>query len=167
MNSLRLVLAWVRWVYAFLRRILDPLVRDRRYSGSAFLTVGMAYDVRMAGGSPMEGPMPHAAQETLRRVAWELWDSHSRINRLLGKELPYDLRIPFQCCLGGWQFEGVWKANPVMGSRGWTLEGLLELPQHEPQRLCIRSGPRGGPGERGEGPGRGPSGLEGLEGQGG
>jgi len=88
--------------------------------------------------------MSHAAEETLRRVGWELWDSHQRINRLLGKELPYAMRIPFSCCLGGWQYEGVWEANTFCRPDGWTMEGLLELPPHEPYRLRVSGGPRPG-----------------------
>lgn len=130
-----------------------PRAPSRRHSRRPVHTLGMGMGEFLAWREALEGEMSHGPEEALRRVGWELWDSHARINGFLGKDLPYNLRIPFHVCVGGWQFEGTWLCNPLLGPRGWTLEGLLELQGHEPSRFCIRGGPSEPSGEPREGSG--------------
>lgn len=143
----------LKWLNALLGLLRYAESRDRVCFRSYYITVDVDVRLLVEGETSVEGAMPYAPEETLRRIGWELWDSHCRINRLLGKELPYNLRIPFQCSVGGWEFEGVWQANPVLGPERWKLEGLLELPPHQPERFCVCGGPRGCSPSGGEGSG--------------
>lgn len=119
-------------------------------------TVSVAVDARllMAGSSTMEGAMSHAAQKALGTIGSILYDAHRRIARELGTDSSYTLRIPFSANLGGWQFEGVWVCDPILGQRVWKLEGVLELQGHEPRRFRLW----GQSGRPFQDPGKGPGG---------